>query len=94
MQLLNARIHKVVDHRRLFTRPLVKGFKAPLPREAGKVVLFCGFRRSCFFDSFLSLLDLFFGAALAAPSTSMSIKSLLAFDSHPTSAVEAGQRRT
>jgi hypothetical protein len=42
----------------------------------------------------LSLLDLFFGAALVAPSTSMSIKSLLAFDSHPTSAVEAGQRRT
>jgi hypothetical protein len=31
---------QVVIHHLFLTRPPVKGFKAPLPREAGKEILF------------------------------------------------------
>jgi hypothetical protein len=79
-------------HFRLLTRPPVKGFRAPLPREAGKEILFWGLRRSCLRELLLSLFA-FFALGLASPSTSMSIKRWLARDSHSTSVVEAGQRR-
>lgn len=64
---------KVVNHaRRLPTRDLEKGFRAPLPREVGKEILFWGFRRNCLRVWLFSFLLDFFAVA-AAPSTSMSI---------------------
>jgi len=67
-------VYAVVNHQRFLTRPPVKGFNAPLPREAGKEILFFGFRRSCLRDWLLSLLDFFAEAFASAPSTSMSVR--------------------
>jgi hypothetical protein len=90
----------IINHdRRLLTRPPVrppvKGFSAPLPREAGKETLFWGLRRSCFRVWLLSLFlrELELLVEVAAPSTSISSKSKLALDSHSTSLEEAGQRQ-
>lgn len=90
MQIVN---HDLRFATRPPVRPPVNGFSAPLPREAGKVTLFWGLRRSCFRVWLLSLFLREFFAEVVVPSTSISKKSELALESHSASAEEAGQRR-
>jgi hypothetical protein len=103
MQSINANMYRymhVVNHDRGFEtrpplRPPVKGLRAPLPRDLGNETLLRGLARSCFRVWLLSLFlrDFVLLVVAVAPSTSISIMTLLAFDSHSASAEEAGQRQ-
>jgi hypothetical protein len=84
-----------IDYDRLLRiRDSENGFKAPLPREAGKANAFFGLTLRSFLAFRIALRSLGFDLeAAGAPSISISMKSQLAL-AHSTSVVYAGQRQT